>query len=1031
MNFDCYKDSSIRRVSRRSRQSRTKLACSSLVFALCLSNQLVVAQDQSDVLTEEVVVTGSRLTQPNLTGPTNVNVLSREVIDLSGAVNISELIRTVPAAGVSTLTSTNSNFTVNSSGINTVELRNLGEDRTLVLVNGRRFVSGRPGTNQVDLNSIPTAFIERVDVVTGGASAVYGSDALAGVVNIILKDDFEGVQLTGQSGISGENDDETHQLNLTIGAPFADGRGSAMFNLGWDKELGVFARNRDGLEVDGTSTAFFTGNPADWKTSVIPTFSSFSEKGRIGVPGGGQFVVDNGAVRAFDSAQDGFNRQAFRALSVPTERRQFAGVLDFEYNENLSFFAEVNYSQTDTNSSLEPFPLSSEDIYGDNQAQCFDTTGDGNNDSCDYGVSILNPFVPEGLRAEARAANPGISDDELVLGFARRTTELDQRGASNTRQTFRFVTGIHGTVDDYAYELSVNYGRTSQDQRSTGQINVLNMRQALDAIEDSNGDIVCRDEIARIQGCLPANVFGLGALTNGLDENTQRNLLNYLKAPASTSAELEQVVVSGFLSGTLFEMAGGTARFVVGGEYRDEKSRSVGDALSQQGLNAGNAIPPTIGGYDVMELFGEVELPLVSDQKWAKSLDLSLAVRYSDYSTVGTTGAFAAGLMYRPSDDYLVRGQYSKAVRAPNVAELFQPLSESFEGVTDPCAGVTIDAVSGSAAFFNVTQNQNDPAAVLSSGVNASTVGSQLATTCLQDPTIASRVAATGGLALTQPELQGVGGFNGGASTGGFSLAEESADTFTVGFVWDPSFAEWADPLTLSVDWYRIEIEDGIGSISRTQSATGCYNAAGYSASSSFCQGIVRFDSGPSIGAIRFANEFTQNLSEIEVEGIDLQLSYRFDFERFGMLDLLVTYGYLITEESVPFPGADLDDSTGEVGSPEHEAVVSLVYGVGPASIALTTQIIGSSEFDNDPNGFFAGEKIPTQYFTDLQARWRLSENSEVLFGVDNLLDEYTKIGFSTFLAANTNLNATGWSTAPDIYDGLGRRFYAGFKFEF
>ena len=256
---------------------------------------------ESEIQLEEVVVTGTRLAQPNLTGPVNVNVLDRETIDISGAINISELIREVPASGVSTWTSTNSNFLVQTSGVNSVELRNLTEARTLVLVNGRRFVSGVRSTQTVDLNTIPTAFIERVDVVTGGASAVYGSDALAGVVNIILKDDFEGVEFSAQSGISDEDDDETHKVSLTFGSDFAQGRGNAMVNFTWEKERGVYARNRKGMEEDALNTAVFvTGDPADWADQLVPTYSSFSEKGRIIIPGdsdlgAGNYVFENGA----------------------------------------------------------------------------------------------------------------------------------------------------------------------------------------------------------------------------------------------------------------------------------------------------------------------------------------------------------------------------------------------------------------------------------------------------------------------------------------------------------------------------------------------------------------------------------------------------------------------------------------------------------------------------------------------------------------------------------------------------------------
>jgi outer membrane receptor protein involved in Fe transport len=968
---------------------------------------------------EEIVVTGSRLVQPNMTGPTGVNVLDREIIDLSGAVNISDLIRTLPATGVSTLSSVNSNFTVNSSGINTVELRNLGEDRTLVLVNGRRFVSGRPGTQQVDLNAIPTAFIDRVDVVTGGASAVYGSDALAGVVNIILKDDFEGVQLTGQSGISDEDDDETYQFNLTAGSNFADDRGNAMINIGWDKRRGVYARNRDTMEVDSAALGYFTGNNSDFDKHFTPFFSSFSEKGRIGIQGdsalgGGQYVLDDdGTVRPFVSAQDGFNRQAYRALSVPTERLQFAGVLNFDITDSATFYTEVNYSSTESQSSLEPFPLGSDDIY--DSAPICDATG------CTNGVPLTNPYVPEDMLTIARAASPGIADEDLVLAFARRTTELDQRGADNLRQTFRGVAGVKGDIGEFHYDASINYGRTTQSQRSSGQINVLNMRNAFNAEDDGTGNIICSDPIARAQGCIPVNIFGTGSITAGLDDQTRRNLLTYLQAPASTQAKIEQTVASGFVSGPMFELPAGDVRFVIGGEYREEKSESYGDALSQQGLNAGNAIPPTVGSFDVWELFGELEIPIITGKRFAESLELSLAGRWSDYSTVGRTTAYAASIQYVPADDYMFRAQYAEAVRAPNISELFQPLNQTFENVNDPCEGVTVDPGSSQAAYYNLRRDpQFDPALVIASGIDSTTIGDPIATTCLQDPNIASRVAATQGLILTQPEIQGVSGFNGGAAAGGFSLEEESSDSYSVGFVWNPSFAEWAEGFAMTIDWYKIEIENAISSIDRQVALDNCYSAATYQAGSQFCSGILRFNNTASIGALEFTNEFTQNIATAEVEGVDVQASYLFDIGRFGLLNASVTWSHLITDETVAFAGAPVDDTQGTIGSPENEALVSLVYDVGSFQVAWTTQIIGESDVVG-----WEPEKIDTQYFHDIHGRYRLNDNVEFFLGVDNVTDEYVEIGA---FALDADLQPIGWTTAPDVYDGYGRKYYAGFR---
>lgn len=1009
---------------------------------LSLSSVTAVSQQNTDeavFLAEEVLVTGSRIQRSNLISTTSVNVVTAERIELSGAINTSELLETLPATGVATFSSVNSNFDVQNSGVNVVELRNLGEDRTLVLVNGRRFVGGIPGSQAVDFNSIPTEFIERIDVTTGGASAVYGSDALAGVVNVVLKDNFEGFQITGQSGITDEGDDETYRLSMTGGFTFDDGRGSAMMSATYDKENGVFARDRDNLELDGANAVFF-GDAADPQTAflydqaIVPFFSSFSERGRFVIPdrsvdsGSADLVVaDSGDVIPFVSADHGFNRQAFRALSVPIERTLVSGVLNYSVTDNLNWFMETNYASSETNSSLEPFPFASDDIYGDNQADCFDTDGDGINDDCAFGVPALNPLVPAAMLDAAREANPGVADEDLVIGFARRTTELGQRGADNLRQTFRIVTGFEGDfLDNFNYEVSMNYGRTTQEQKSSGQINVLNARYALDVIEDPDtGEFVCRDEIARLQGCLPFNVFGLGAITAGLTDQETTQTFRYLQANSSRSATVEQTVFSGYVSGPLFPMPAGDAKFSVGTEYRDEFSDSIADGLSQQGLNAGNISPPTIGSYDVTEYFAEATFPLLANAPGVDSLELDVAARISDYSTVGETSAYATALRWQ-IDDILVRAQVAQAVRAPNIGELFDPLTESFQGGDDVCEGVTRDA-SGTPGFLVERRNTDDPAAALASGIdtNISPDDQLIANACLQDPTIAARVDDTGGLVLSQSEIQGVAGFNGGAAAAGVQLKEETANTTTAGIVWNPTFSDWAEPLTITVDYFDIKIDDAISFLDRQDSIDNCYRSGTLDPSSDFCSNIVRFSSGPLVGAIRELNALSQNIAEIETSGIDAQVTYDFDFGRYGGLDTALAYTYLLTYEEVPFEGADTIDFTGEVGYSEEKAVLNLTYRLENLSVAFSTEFIGEAQLSNDPSNAFFGPSIEDTYFHDVQVRYALIDGIELSFGVDNITDEFVRIEqFGPDVP-------TGWNTRPDVYDSLGARYYAGFKAKF
>ncbi len=970
-----------------------------------VSSGAALAQQSGD---DVITVTGSRIQQPNMISPTNVNVYNSEQIQLSGAVNVSEILRTLPAAGVSGLTSSNSNFTTTASGINTVELRELGEDRTLVLVNGRRFVSGVPGSQNVDFNSIPTDIIERVDVVTGGASAVYGSDALAGVINIILQDDFEGVKTAFQAGITEAGDDETYKATVTIGSNFADGRGNAVFSTTWERENGVYARDRDGLEYDG----FYSLPGRNF-------FSSYSEKGNIKVPRPGQsslsYVVDGGTVRPFQSANadgtplDGFNRQAYRALSVPTERTQVSSIIKYDLNANHRLFAEAIYASTETRSSLEPFAMASDNVYGENAAQFVDDDNDGVVDRSTYGVSILNPFVPEALRnivrTNADLDNDGIqdiADENLVVGFTRRMTELDQRAADNLRQTFRIVGGLEGTLKDrFNYEVSLNYGRTTQAQQYSGQVNVLNFRKSLEVeeITGSPGQYQCVDEIARAQGCLPVDIFGQGSIGAGLDETTRNNLLTWLKAPSSTNAKLEQLVVSGYISGPAFNLPAGPAMFVVGGEYRDENSESIPDALTQSGQNASNKTPISRGQFDVTEGFFELDLPLISDVAFAEAIDLKLAGRFSDYSTIGSTQAYSVDLSWIFNDNFRARGQYSRAVRAPNIGEQFGPLSQTFPRVDDPCEGVT-----------------------------AASTG-QTATNCLADPAVAARVARDGVYTPTQPERQGVSGFTGGAQSGGFSLKEETANTVSFGVVFSPAFTSWLEPLNISIDYFDIEIQDAITTIARTDSLDGCYKLAnGYDSSSDFCKNIIRFGSGPNVGALRYLNAYQQNVASIETSGIDVQASYLFDFNNIfsgssadlGTLNASVIYGHLIKFDQTAYAGADVTDYKNTYGLSEHEAQISFVYNRGPITFAWDTNYMSKAVFSQ------VGQEGPVgaKAFHDLQVRYSLDQ-TELFFGVDNIFNTHVTLGQG---APGTY---PGWDTPSDVYEPLGRAFYGGVRHTF
>jgi outer membrane receptor protein involved in Fe transport len=922
---------------------------------------------------EEIFVTGSRIGRSNLTSPTPVTVFDEMAIDISGAQNVAELLRELPAAGVTSLTSTSSNFFVGSSGLNAVELRNLGTSRTLVLVNGRRFVGGVPGSSVVDFNSIPTEFIKRIETITGGASSIYGSDALAGVINIILKDDMEGLTFTTSAGISEEGDDESYAASITAGSNFGGGRGNALANVSWNRENGVYSRNRSIVADDDISGIYF-GDPFD--TQITPFYSSYTEWGRfaainpatLGTASDYFLHLADGSITPMAQPTYGFNRNAFRAIKVPTERIMFNSVLNYDVSDYARFYFEGTYASTETKSSLEPFPLHSDDVFGDNG-----------------GISIAdNAMIPAALLAAIYADAGAVVPTELR--FVRRMTEVDQRSSDNLRQTARFVIGFDGEfANGYTWDTNYTFGRTTQDQRGTGQINVFALRQGLIVEDDGAGAFQCADAVARALGCVPVNMFGKGAISP--------EAASWIRANSQTSAHIQQQVLTTTVVGDLFEMPAGALGFAIGVEYRQEESAAIPNALQERGLDGGNVVPITKGSYDVKEGFLEISAPLIRDRELIHALDLGGSMRLSQYSNAGNATAWSVNLEYSPIEDVRFRGQLSRAVRAPDIGELFQGAAETFAGVTDPCNGINI-------ADTDV-----------------------VALNCLSNAAILARATADltgpGDFILSQAEIQGTGGFN----SGNPNLEVETADTTQFGVIYSPGAGPLAG-LAISVDYYNIEIDDVIASISRGQTITQCYASVGLS--DPLCNNLVRDING----ALKEVNTAVINGGTMQAEGIDVAASYPIDLNYLnwhplggsdaGEMIISLQYNNTMTYEINDV------DFNGEVGSPEHKATLAAVYNVGALQLAWDVNYRGDSDVFNSDAA--AGYDVAVGYRTkhDIQARYQVMDGQATLIvGVDNVFDEY-----APYLGGSYG-NDTGVQTSGAIFDPVGRRFYAGLRLDF
>jgi outer membrane receptor protein involved in Fe transport len=982
-------------MTKKTKKQRSALFSGASIFAAAaaaLTATPAVAQDTDD--DEAIVVTGTRIPRANLVAPTAVTTVDSQAIEYSGQSNIADVLRGVPSFGVSGLSSSNSNFLTSGGGINTLELRNLGEDRTLVLMNGRRFVSGLAGSAAVDINNIPTDLVERVEVITGGASAIYGSDALAGVVNFIMKDDFEGLATSYQYGQSEEGDDIEHRIVLVGGGNFDQNRGNAVMSVTYSQNDGVLSRDRANTAVDdGALCAFVTGDPDDCQTSLTPVFSSFSEYGRFFIAStGASFTIDpgvgpDGTVVPWSTATYGFNRQHFRRYTVPTERFLLTGNVNYDLNSNLRAFMETSFSHTETQTELEPYPHSNSDL----------SIG---------GISIDNPFVPDDLYTAVTTAMCDTDDDDIPdalcgdteIPYFRRTTELGQRGAIARRNMYRIVFGLEGDIgDNLSWNAYYNFGRSEDNQQGGGQINVANMREALNAVDlntDADNDpttnpqdVVCVNPAAVAEGCVPINLFGIGSISP--------DAAAYVRAPTQRQQLTQQESIGATIGGDLFQMPAGAAMFSVGAEWRRERAEDVPDALTQTGQNAGNKEMPTYGGYNVGEVFGEVEVPLLSDAPLAHDLSVGAAYRWSDYNTVGETEAYTGRVSWSPTEALRFRAQYARAVRAPNIGELFAPGGENFAPVADPCNGVTAVSVG------NIDDN------------------------CRSIPEIAARIADQGSFTLTQTEIQGTGGFTG---AGNPNLQPETSDSFNVGLVFDND--TWIGPLTLSIDYFDIEIENQITTVGRQQALDLCFDVppGDFNLASQFCSAIVRDADGPAfqLGEITEVNSGFVNEGVLTTSGVDVAVQWLVPLNEWiasaGDLSLRANYTRTLEFEQIEY--GVLDDSLGLVGVPEHKWQGAAVYQHGPLGISWETTYLGDSQPSNT-NPLFqwsVGEYV----VHDLQVTFDVFDNSRLYFGVDNVFNEEAPI-----ILSGVPGNTTGTDTNASVYDPIGRGFYGGVRLRF
>lgn len=930
---------------------------------------------------DEVIVTGSRIAKKDFISNSPVATVGAIEFRNAGTINTENLLNALPQT-VPGLTRTSNNP---GNGTASVDLRGLGSNRTLVLINGRRAQPNGPA-GVVDINTIPAALIENVEVLTGGASSVYGADAVAGVVNFILKDDFEGVQANAGYEISEEGDAEILDLSLALGASTSDGRGNVTVALGYTDRSSLLQGARSFSETALFDNADSTGLEPGGSSGVLGTSIFNGGLGTFSPDSFGVVFEGDGSARPFVTAgdvNDFYNYAPVNFLQLPQERFTIAGSGSYEINDNAEVYLEGRFANNTVPQQLAPTPI-------------FNTTDFSldNNPFIDAATQqVLSDAIGNGVDTD------GDGIDDLASGalLRRRLEEVGPRVGSDTRNTFQLVLGVKGDLyKNWDYDVSFSEGRTQASSFQLGNVNVGRFQQALvlaDADGDGNvdvgadGSVTCADPSnnGSTSACAPLNIFGPG--------NISQAAADFLQTAVSTTDETVQRVAQVNLTGDLgtFSFTDEPIGLALGGEYIENEFVFRPSQDVAAGTIAGfNGAPAVEGEFDVYSAYGEAYIPLLSGVPFAERVTLELAGRVSDFSTVGTEYNYKVGGEWAINDQFRLRGNFNTAVRAPNIGELFSPISENFPGASDPCSS------SGSGGTVSAAVS----ALCVATGVPANVVG-----TPAIDPASGQIRSLAGG----NPDLQ-----------------VEEADTITFGAVFEPSFIEG---FTLAVDYFDIDIENAIALFGggTNNILNVCFNDTELGGvGSQFCNAINRLPDG----TIDFVSNQAANVANRSISGIDIAATYGFETASYG--DFSINYLGTVTLDSEfqAFAGDTVFDCAGRFGNNcgEPDATyrhrATLGWSSGSWSSQLSWQLLGSVDDGADLNDTAENfvDSIGTTHYFDASVTKDFAENLTLTFGARNLLNEGPPVIGDNDSQANT---------FPSTFDVFGRTYFTSASVRF
>lgn len=946
--------------------------------ALAQSQQTQPADKEAEAVSvDDVVVTGSRIRRSGADTPTPTTIINAEAIRQSGVTEIADLVNQIPSMFV-----TQSNQTSNqlgNAGLNALDLRGLGTERTLVLVNGRRRVPAMPGSSAVDVSAIPAGLVERVEVITGGASALYGADAVAGVANFILKDDFDGLQFSSMYSDSSRGDMPGYSADILWGRNFADGRGNVTAFGAYNSDNGtvlgqdrpwtaggrpLYVRKAGGVYelTDGARNVY------DLNTAVVElgghaNLFTFNPNGALrpvilgpgGVQNASSADADLGSFRT--DGGEFLGRYDDWALIVPSERYSVAVSGNYDLSDTVRLFGDFTYAHTD-----------SKGIYRAYNAYGYDVLYEG------------NPFITP----EMEAANGGPIGD---LSFARRFPEFGRQENTYDRSMYQLTVGAEGTVPFFGgrtWDWAAHYsqGKTRQEVKVVNATAVDRYFLALDAVDDGEGGVACYSTlyIDSNDGCVPLNPF----------KTVTQDVIDYLQYDTTPTEEtLRQRVFSAYATGDIFDLPAGAVQGVVGVEYRKE-SNNIG-ATPEYDPNS-PLFDPTIGitqnglvgDYSVSEVFGELRLPLLANLPFAEDLSIEGAVRYSDYSTAGETTAYKAALNWRPIEDIRFRSTYGQAVRAPNISELYTADQVGGSWLSDPCNYYDVVNRTSRTEF-----TQPNCAAIAPDNVN------------------------------TYWQYLDV------ISSGNEDLKVETATTFTVGVSIKPRFIP---NLSLTIDYFDIVLDDAIGSFSAQTIMNKCVDAA--TLDNQFCD-LVKRD--PDTGNLISVNVQELNLSQFATRGIDFEANYWFRLsalglsEKLGTLSVNAVYTQLLERSFIldPTDPSTQSDTVGLFGSPEWKGAITTTWNAGPWTANWTVRHVSpmrpGSSVTKELYDVYETENV---FYSDIYAGYAINDRVSVFGGLRNAFDKAPpRLPGAEAGGANFEF---GYQAGN--FDVIGRTYYIGLR---